>query len=224
MPTSYLDNTRIKNRLPVAREGFPFIFFSFAVTLFSFYTGFVFLSVIFGMISLFTIFFFRDPERENDSHQKAILTPADGRILDIRHIKDSNNPLNEPAIKVSIFMSIFNVHINRVPITGRISKIIYNSGAFFSANLDKASSQNENNRITLETVDGRKIVFIQIAGIIARRIACWINEGDEVNAGQRFGLIRFGSRLDIYLPEDSHIIAKIHHKVRAGRTILGYLS
>jgi phosphatidylserine decarboxylase len=121
-------------------------------------------------------------------------------------------------------MSIFNVHVNRIPTVGRILKIIYNPGKFFSANMDKASEQNENNRIILETSDGREIVFVQIAGLIARRIVCWIKEGAEVQAGQRFGLIRFGSRLDIYLPDDTKLLIQPKNKVKAGKTILGYLS
>jgi phosphatidylserine decarboxylase len=121
-------------------------------------------------------------------------------------------------------MSIFSVHVNRIPISGKIAKIMYHSGRFFSANLDKASTQNESNWVILETLNGQKIMIIQIAGLIARRIACWIDEGDMVRAGQRFGLIRFGSRLDVYLPQDIRIVARRSQKVRAGESILGYLA
>jgi len=181
------------------------------------------MAIFTGLLSIFTIYFFRDPERENDVPENIVLTPADGKILDIRYLNNSKNPLGEPATKVSVFMSIFNVHVNRIPVNGTISKITYHPGNFFSANREKASEQNENNRITLQADNGYKIVFIQIAGLIARRISCWIKEGDRVKAGQRFGLIRFGSRLDIYLPYDSRIIAQPHHKVKAGISILGYL-
>ena len=224
MTPTKIQNTRIKNSWPVAREGLPFILTSGVITLIFLYSGLLSLAIFAGVISLFIIFFFRDPQRKNDDFGKTILPPADGKILGILHIDDANNPLGEPAVKVSIFMSVFNVHVNRVPISGRVLKIAYHPGKFFSANLDKASEHNENNRITLQTDDGRKIVFIQIAGLIARRIVCWIKEGDEVKAGQRFGLIRFGSRLDVYLPYDSRIIAQPHNKVKAGETILGYLS
>jgi phosphatidylserine decarboxylase len=152
------------------------------------------------------------------------LTPADGNILEIQHLKDGNNPLGEPAVKVSVFMSLFSVHVNRIPVDGKILQILYNPGTFFSANLNKASEKNENNRITLQTGDGRRIVFVQIAGLIARRIVCWIKEGDHVTTGQRFGLIRFGSRLELYLPDDTHVVVQPCHKVKAGETILGYLS
>ncbi|MBU2497956.1 MAG: phosphatidylserine decarboxylase family protein, partial [Proteobacteria bacterium] len=168
--------------------------------------------------------FFRDPERRSPAHDKAVLTPADGRILDIRHVDAVNNPLKKPGVKVSVFMNIFNVHVNRVPVSGKVSNVTCHPGKFFSANLDKASEQNESNAITVETRDGREIVFIQIAGLIARRIACWVREGDQVLAGQRFGLIRFGSRLDIYLPDDTRIVAQSGQKVRAGESVLGYLS
>jgi phosphatidylserine decarboxylase len=134
-----------------------------------------------------------------------------------------DNPIGEPAVLISIFMSVFNVHVNRIPIAGNISEITYHQGKFFSANLDKASRENENNRILLQTDLGHKIAFVQIAGLIARRIACWIQEGDRVGAGQRFGLIRFGSRLDIYLPKDSQLAITPGEKVTAGVTILGYL-
>ena len=135
-----------------------------------------------------------------------------------------NNPLGQPSIKVSIFMNIFNVHVNRIPFGGTIKKISYHPGKFLSANLDKASEQNENNRVTLETVDSREILVIQIAGLIARRIACWIEKGDSVKTGQRFGLIRFGSRLEVFLPEDSRIVARVRQKVKAGETVIGYLA
>ena len=224
MPFAKREDTRINNRLPVAREGLPFITVWSAITCVFLYFGLLFLGIFAGVLSLFTIYFFRDPNRDNQVHEKTVLTPADGKILGIRHLKESNNPLGKSAIKVSIFMSIFNVHVNRIPTAGRILKIIYNPGKFFSANMDKASEQNENNRIILETNDGREIVFVQIAGLIARRIVCWIKEGVEVQAGQRFGLIRFGSRLDIYLPDDTKLLIQPKNKVKAGKTIIGYLS
>lgn len=224
MGSSNLEGTRINNKFPFAREGLPFIFIGAFFTFLFLYLGFVVLTVFTGVLSLFTMFFFRDPARETQVPEKSVLTPADGKILEIQHLKDDNNPLGEPAVKVSVFMSLFSVHVNRIPIGGKILAILYNPGKFFSANLDKASEQNENNRITLQTGDGRRIVLVQIAGLIARRIVCWIKEGDHVRTGQRFGLIRFGSRLDLYLPDDTRITVQPFHKVRAGETILGYLS
>ena len=223
-PLSEFADRRINNRLPVAREGFPFIGVGCAVTILCVYLGFSIAAVFIGILSLFTVYFFRDPERLVQADETTILTPADGKIIDIRVLENEDNPLGESAVKLSIFMSLFSVHVNRVPVSGKIAKIEYHPGNFFSANLEKASEQNEKNQITLQTDRGPKVVFVQIAGLVARRIACWIKEGDMVQSGQRCGLIRFGSRLDVYVPQNSRIIGKKHQKVKAGETILGYLS
>jgi phosphatidylserine decarboxylase len=221
---SKIEDTRIKNKWPIAREGLPFIVGAAILLAFFLVLDVRIVSILAGLLLAFIIFFFRDPERSPiENGEVAILAPADGRVIKIDHIKD-DNLLEEPTIKISIFMSVFNVHVNRIPIKGKILNIKYNKGKFFSANLDKASEQNENTKITLETYNGKKIIFVQIAGLIARRIACWIEPGDNVEAGQRFGLIRFGSRVDIYLPEDSRIIAKLKDRVKAGQTTIGYIS
>lgn len=219
-----IQKTRIENKLPVAREGLPFIILGLIITIPLFFCGVFSIAILFGLITLFTIYFFRDPERLNHAGDNEVLSPADGTIVDIRQLEDTNNLYGGPALKISIFMSVFNVHVNRIPIKGRIAGIEYNPGRFFSANLDKASEENENNRIALDTGNGNRIVFVQIAGLIARRIACWIKEGDHVNAGQRFGLIRFGSRVDIYMPAGSRIKIRLKDRVKAGESILGYLS
>jgi phosphatidylserine decarboxylase len=187
------------------------------------YWGTVSLSILLGLLTLFIIYFFRDPERSSGAGDDAVLSPADGTVIDIRHLEDCNNRMGSQALKISIFMSVFNVHVNRIPVKGKISGITYNPGEFFSANLDKASEQNENNGITLDAGNGHRIVFVQIAGLIARRIACWVKEGDLVNAGQRFGLIRFGSRVDIYLPKGSRINIRLKDRVKAGESVIGYL-
>lgn len=224
MSSSNPEDKRIYNRLPFAREALPLICIGGLLTLILLYFDILLLAVFAFVLSLFTLFFFRDPARQGQVSEKSVLTPADGKIIEIRHLKDDKNPLGGPAVKVSVFMSLFNVHVNRIPTAGKILEISHSPGKFFSANLDKASEENENNRITLETGDGRKIVFVQIAGLIARRIVCWIKEGDHVRTGQRFGLIRFGSRLDVYLPDDTRLIVQPRYKVKAGMTILGYLS
>jgi phosphatidylserine decarboxylase len=213
----------IHNRLGIAREGFPFAGIGLAMTLLFLFLGLVALAVVAGALTVFTLFFFRDPERQTEVEGKAVLTPADGKVLGVWTLGGGENPLEIRAVKVSVFMSLFNVHVNRTPVRGRIMKILYRPGAFFAANLDKASEKNEQNAVFLETQDGKKIVFVQIAGLIARRIACWVREGDEVQAGQRFGLIRFGSRVDVYLPEGSRIVVQRGHNVKGGKTILGYL-
>ena len=175
------------------------------------------------VMTLFTVYFFRDPEKRGDFGAEDILSPADGKIIKVDVLENSSNPLNEQAIKISIFMSVFNVHVNRIPINGQIEKISYNPGKFFSANLDKASDQNERNALCLVTENGKRIAFVQIAGLIARRIVCWIGDQDRVKAGQRFGLIRFGSRVDVYLPPGSRVLVGLSDRVSAGETILGIL-
>jgi phosphatidylserine decarboxylase len=187
------------------------------------FIGVVSLTIVAGALTLFVLYFLRDPDREAGAEQKAVLTPADGKVMGVWNLERGDNPLETRAVKVSVFMSLFNVHVNRIPTGGRISKISYRPGAFFAANLDKASEKNEQNAVTLDTREGKQVVFVQIAGLIARRIACWVREGDEVQAGQRFGLIRFGSRVDVYLPEGSRIVVQPGHNVKAGNTILGYL-
>jgi len=183
-----------------------------------------FLAIGLTLLTLFTAYFFRDPDRNLVAQQNAVLTPADGKILAIRNLETGDNRLEDRAIKISIFMSVFNAHINRIPVAGKISRLAYHPGKFFSANLDKASLYNENNVVTLETDDRKRIILVQIAGLIARRIACWVKTGDYVYTGQRFGLIRFGSRLEVYLPPDTAISVSVGQKVKAGQTVLGYLS
>ncbi len=219
-----MDNSRINNTWPVAKEGVPFIVVSSGLTILLACLGHFFVSMLLGVVALFIIFFFRDPERRHDPGEEgAVLTPADGTILEVIHLNGKDNPIGRSAVKVSIFMSIFNVHVNRVPIGGIIEAIVYHPGKFFSANLDKASNENESNVITLKTGHAERIAFVQIAGLIARRIACWIEKGDHVTRGQRFGLIRFGSRLEVYLPGESRIAVQVRQKVKAGITAIGYL-
>lgn len=182
------------------------------------------LTLLFACLTLFVLYFFRDPAREVKAPEKAVLTPADGTILAVENLSEADSPLGRQSIKVSIFMSIFNVHVNRAPVSGVVKKIAYTPGKFLAAHLDKASHLNENNAVTLEIRDRRPILMVQIAGLVARRIVCWIRVGDHLHAGQRFGLIRFGSRVDVYLPHDTEILVEPKAKVKAGQTILGYLS
>jgi phosphatidylserine decarboxylase len=170
------------------------------------------------------MYFFRDLERPLVKEERAVVTPADGKILSVEKLNDGDSRFQGSAIKISIFMSIFNSHINRIPIRGRVDHLTYHPGKFFSADNDKASLYNEHNVVTLRTDSKQPIVFVQIAGLIARRIACWVKVGDYVDTGQRFGLIRFGSRLEVYLPPDTRPRVSIGEKVKAGQTIIGYLN
>lgn len=152
-----------------------------------------------------------------------MVAPADGKVVYVGECIEDRF-LRERVFKISIFMSVFDVHINRVPVSGRIMDVFYRKGRFFSANLGKTSLLNEQNALFLETEDNRRVLFIQIAGLIARRIVCWIKKGDDVTKGQRFGLVCFGSRVDVFLPLETKIDVKVGQRVRGGETILGYLS
>jgi phosphatidylserine decarboxylase len=218
-----MDQKRIKNKLPVAREGLPFIIAGVALAIIMGIFHLVSFAIVISMLTLFIAYFFRDPERSPVGNERAVLTPADGKILSIDKLDKGDHNFKHSSIKISIFMSIFNAHINRIPIRGKVLDISYTPGKFFSANMDKASKYNEHNIITLETDDDKKIVFVQIAGLIARRIACWVKERDNVETGQRFGLIRFGSRLEVYLPANSEVTAQKGQKVKAGQTVIGYI-
>ena len=223
MDEARIENTRVNNRLPVAREGIPFILASLAITVILLYFNVTLSGYFFLLLTLFIIYFFRDPERGKEIKEDEVVSPADGKIINVWNLDRDQNPLGEAAVKISIFMSVFNVHVNRAPVSGEIVDIKYNPGKFFSANLDKASEENENNRITLKTENGKKIIFTQIAGLIARRIVCWYNTHDYLKSCQRFGLIRFGSRLDVFIPAGSQVTVKPGQKLKAGLSTIGYL-
>ena len=171
--------------------------------------------------TLLVINFFRDPERVIPPVRHAVLAPADGRIV-FAGKSFENRFLNREAIKISIFMSIFNVHVNRIPFSGEVERVHYEKGTFFAADSDRASHTNEHNAVVLRTAGSERIVFIQIAGLVARRIDCWLKPGDRVQRGERFGMIRFGSRLDIFVPTDSHLAVSKGRRVKAGETIICY--
>ncbi|MBN2126602.1 MAG: phosphatidylserine decarboxylase family protein [Deltaproteobacteria bacterium] len=219
-----MKESRINKGLPVAKEGLPFILVGAFLTGVFLYGDITPAGGLTGLLTLFTVYFFRDPDRSPPQRDKAVLSPADGKVIRIDRLRDRTNPLGAPAVKVSIFMSLFDVHVNRIPLSGTISETSYHPGRFFSANLDKASSENESNRMTIQAMDGQRVTTVQIAGMIARRIVCRVKVGDEVVAGERFGLIRFGSRLDVYFPEGARVTARLRSRVKAGKSILGYLA
>ena len=208
-----------KKYIGIHREGWKFFIIFFSISIFSFFVT-KFLFIIFVILTLFTLWFFRDPERFSKSEDNQLLSAADGKIC---FIGDENPPqeteINETMKKVSIFMNVFNVHINRSPVNGVIEKIIYKSGKFFNASLDKASEHNERNSFIIKNND-EKIVVVQIAGLIARRILSFITENDSLEKGERIGLIRFGSRVDIYLPLNYQIKVNQNDIVVAGQTII----
>jgi phosphatidylserine decarboxylase len=171
---------------------------------------------------LFHLLFFQRSDRVIPNYSGCVVSPADGKVI-WTGLVDNSRFYEGSCIKVSIFMSIFNVHVNRVPHEGQVKRIHYYPGKFFSANLNKASKHNEHNAIFIETKGGKKICAVQIAGLIARRIICKLQEGDTVIRGQRFGLICFGSRLDVYLPPELNLKVAVGDKLQAGTSVLGDL-
>jgi len=213
---------RSNMRIPVAKDGLPIIISLFV-------TGVALGKLVNWNASIpvfaagfFSIWFFRDPERVIPFQANAIVSPADGTVIKVEEVDDGKY-LKEKAKKVSIFMSIFNVHVNRIPYDGVVEEIRYNPGRFFVASRDKASEENEQNAIILDMNGKGKMAFVQIAGFVARRIVCHIKKGDRVTRGSRFGMIRFGSRLDVYMPANVQVVVALGNKVRAGESILGYL-
>jgi len=176
-------------------------------------------TLIFLILSTFFLFFFRDPERKVPKDGNLILAPADGKVILIKPFGNLEFVGGEGTL-VSVFMSLFNVHVNRTPVSGEVKYFRYNPGKFFPAFRDKASLENEQTELGLENEHG-KVVLKQIAGILARRIVCKLKHGDLVKAGDRFGMIKFGSRLDLFLPQNVHIEVKLNQKVKAGETIIG---
>lgn len=211
-----------RERAPIAVEGIPFVVIAGIITVLFYAAGLIIPAVLFTLVTLFVVWFFRNPERTVPPGDNNVISPADGKIIDIREV-DEARILKKKMLKISIFMNLFNVHVNRSPCTGKVVDILYNPGKFVSANLDKASLENEQNAVVLETPAGEKIIFIQIAGLIARRIVCWLREGQYVKRGERFGLIRFGSRVDVYLPVGTDVSVSLGDKVKAGESILAIM-
>lgn len=210
---------KIEKTLKITRYGYPFIGIGLGITmiflLLEIYPAFL-LTFLF---TVFTIYFFRDPQREITDNEDLLVSPADGRILKIENLEESQYGTG-PCIKISIFMSVFNVHVNRIPFSGVVKKIKYFPGKFINAAFDKASLDNERNAVLIETESGKTFWTVQIAGLIARRIVTTIKEGDVVEKGTRYGMIRFGSRLELYLPTDIDIFVKEGENVSSGSTII----
>lgn len=176
------------------------------------------LSVVFWVFSAFCIFFFRDPERRTPREHDVVISPADGRVIGINEVNESQF-LHGRVRRVSIFMSVWNVHVNRAPVEGVVEYVHYHRGRFHIASLPKASLENEQVIIGISSPQG-KIVVKQIAGILARRVVCYLREGQQVQRGERFGIIKFGSRLEVFLPLRAEIRVSLQENVRAGETII----
>ena len=210
-----------RDRIPVIKEGYPFIFFAAFFTLIMAVLH-ITVAAIGGLgLTALVLYFFRDPNRIVPTDPRLVVAPADGFVIEI---SESSPPETEdvkvPCRKISIFMTVFDVHVNRAPCSGSIIKVSHRPGKFISAQKPSASIQNERNTVVLETPKGERVVLVQVAGLIARRIVFWLREGDTVQKGERIGMIRFGSRVDLYVPADWNIKVSRGQRVKAGETVI----
>jgi len=205
----------------VAREGWPFLAITVIVALaVTWFAGWW--SIPLWLVALFVLQFFRDPPRDVPGDSRTVVAPADGRIVAVEPARDPY--LERDTLKVSVFMNVFNVHSNRSPVDGEVKKRWYNPGRFLNAALDKASLENERSALWLRAAVGADVTCVQIAGLIARRVLCYVKEGDVLARGQRFGFIRFGSRVDVYLPRSAVVRAALGDKVYGGSTVIATLA
>jgi len=205
----------------IAREGWPFLLVAFIIALALSLAAWWVLATLAWIAFLFILQFFRDPPRDVPADPNAVLSPADGRVVRVANAHDPY--LDRDALMISVFMNIFNVHSNRSPVDADVAEQWYHPGGFVNAALEKASLDNERNALKLVTPAGEEVTCVQIAGLIARRILCYVKVGDRLMRGQRYGFIRFGSRVDLYLPRDAIPRATVGDKVYATRTIVAEL-
>lgn len=220
----FLDAVKLVT-FPVHKEGYKFIFIFALVTIIL-----ALLNNTFGLIglvlTLWCVFFFRDPERVIPVEENILVSPADGVVTHVEYAVQAPEELGygtKKFNKISVFLNVFNVHVNRVPIGGKITKVNYKPGKFLSANSEDASNDNERNSVVVKVKGGKEIIFVQVAGLVARRIVSDIKEGQEVATGDRYGIIRFGSRADLYLPESVSIKSLIGQTMIGGETIIAKL-
>ncbi len=215
-----LVNTIRNTLVPVHKEGYRFVAIFFVVSL---VLGFLWepLMWIGFVLTAWCAYFFRDPERMTPIDDALVISPADGRVSSIATVMppEELNLGSEPMLRISVFMNVFNCHVNRAPMAGTITRVAYRAGKFVNAELDKASHENERNGLVIETKHGA-IGVVQIAGLVARRILCWKYENGSLDAGERFGLIRFGSRLDVFLPAGAEPRVSVGQTAVAGETVL----
>ena len=204
----------------IAREGWPFLALAVGVSAVVTWIG-GWWSAPFWLVALFVLQFFRDPARPMPTAANLVLAPADGRIVVVGKARDPY--LDRDALKISVFMNVFNVHSNRSPVDGEIRDAWYHPGSFLNAALDKASLENERNALHIVANNGAAITCVQVAGLVARRILCYVKPGDRLARGQRYGFIRFGSRVDLYLPPDARPLVQVGDKVAASASVLAEL-
>jgi phosphatidylserine decarboxylase len=208
-----------RSHIPVAREGIPFVLMFAFATLILAILGCSFLAGLLLVLTLLVGHFFRDPERVLSADDRDLASPADGKVILIEKV-DGTCFSQTPCLKISIFMSVLDVHVNRIPLAGTVRGVHYRKGRFLAAQTTRATRENEQNWVWIQSDAGVDVVLTQVAGLIARRIVCWPAVGDRVMQGERFGLIRFGSRLDVYVPEESETLVARGDHVYAGETIL----
>ncbi|HUX26237.1 MAG TPA: phosphatidylserine decarboxylase [Burkholderiales bacterium] len=204
----------------IAREGWPFLALAVAAAALASWYSLAW-SIPLWIVAVFVLQFFRDPAREAPGDAKTVVSPADGRIVAVEKARDPY--LDRETVKVSVFMNVFNVHSNRAPVDGEVKQVWYKAGKFVNAALDKASVENERNALWIRADAGADVVCVQVAGLIARRILCYVKAGERLQRGQRYGFIRFGSRVDLYLPPNARIKASLGDKVYAASTVLARL-
>lgn len=212
-----------KQKTPVAPEGYPFIGFAALVSLVAAGLDYPLISIAALLCTAFCLYFFRDPERVSPGEESAVVAPADGRVILIEKSRDQRFVQGEEALKISIFMNIFNVHVNRIPFPGTVRSVRFSPGRFYSADTEKAALENEWCCLIVDIDRKYSYSVVQVAGLVARRIVCRAEPGDKVSTARRFGLIRFGSRLDVYLPPDIKVSVEKGQKVKAGESILAEL-
>lgn len=204
----------------IAREGYPLIFTAALLSLLAFAAGWLPLGVILGLAALAITAFFRDPERHPPEGEGLIVAPADGKVVSVADVKKDDSRFLGAVIRVSIFLSPLDVHINRSPVEGKVEEVRYQRGKFLAAYKDQSSAQNEQNSLSIIDPKERRLGVVQVAGVVARRIVCWVKEGDYVSRGARIGLIMFGSRTDTYLPEGCRVEVVEGQRVKGGESIL----
>ena len=208
--------------IPFAKEGVPFIGAAVGVTLLAGWLGWIIVAVGAAILTLFVSWFFRNPSRVIPQGPRLVVAPGDGKVLAIEKEFESRF-IKDRSIRISILLNVFDVHINRVPCEGVIEDVQYQPGMFLVASKPDATLRNEQNALMIRTVQGTKVLCVQVAGLIARRIVCWISPGDRAVCGERFGLIRFGSRMDTFLPIGTVVKVAVGDRVIGGETILGEL-
>lgn len=208
--------------IPIVKEGIPFVGSVGSLALLMGWFGWPLPAGLFGGLTLFTAWFFRNPSRTVPRQPGVVVAPGDGRVL---AIDEEFEPrfLKENSIRLSIFLNVFDVHVNRIPCEGAVEDVVYQPGQFLVASRPDATIRNEQNALMLRTASGAKVLCVQVAGLIARRIVCWVAPGDRVQRGERFGLIRFGSRMDTFLPLGTVVRVAVGDRVKGGETIVGEL-